>query len=390
MSRAPAHPQDSLTEVQAGAGGTIALLAWAHFLNDGAANYLPGVLPALLAALALPLRDAGVMMGILIAFQALQPFAGVLADRRGVRVMVVAGLAGSALGGAIIGWSDSAATLIPALLLIGICNTLFHPPALASSRRLAAGGGERGTAVFLVGGEFGRGVWPLLAGILVTAWGLRSLWVLELATIPTLVLLWMHVRPPQPGAARPGAWQGLRHAGRPLRMVVAYSVLRAALIVGVTVFVPLLWVAHGGSLVGGAGLISVMLVVGIVGNLGGATLARRFDRRWLVVWGTLLGCALLAAFLLAGGIWLWILMALFGIAIWSTLTLTVLMCQDLLPRQHSLASGLALGFGNALGAGIVALLGLLAPVWGLRGVLWSIEACGGLALALAFALPQSR
>ena len=28
--------------------GKLSVLSWAHFLNDGAANYLPGILPAIL------------------------------------------------------------------------------------------------------------------------------------------------------------------------------------------------------------------------------------------------------------------------------------------------------------------------------------------------------
>lgn len=385
-----AQPPLAGTEAAAparGAEGVIGLLAWAHFLNDGAANYLPGILPALLGALALPLRDAGILVGFLIAFQALQPFAGILADRSNARVMITIGLAGSSLGAAGIGWASNAQALLGALVGIGICNTLFHPPALTGVRRLAAGGGEKATAVFLVGGEVGRGVWPLLAGVVVTAWGLQALWVLALAAIPTLPLLWWRVPVRMHPAARTGAWRGIREAGRPLRVVIVYSALRSAQITGVSAFVPLLWEARGGKLVAGAGLITTMLVTGIIGNLGAAALARHWGRRPLVIVSTAAFTVLLAAFLLASSIWLWITMALLGIAVFATLSLTVLMCQDQLPRNPSLGSGLALGFSNALGAGLVAVLGLLAPVWGPEGVLWTFVACGGVAFVFAFALP---
>lgn len=368
--------------------GVITLLAWAHFLNDGAANYLPGVLPAILAAMTLPVGDAGILMGMLIAFQALQPFAGVLADRRGARILVVVGLAGSSLGAAGIGWATRPMALVMALILIGVCNTLFHPPSLAAVRRLAQGGGEHATAAFLVGGEVGRGAWPLLASLVVTAWGLRSLWVLSLAAIPTLPWLWAKVQAPARAPAGVRAWEEVRRAGNPLRRVIAYSALRSVLIVGVSAFVPLWWRQRGGSLTEGAGLISTMLVVGVIGNLGAAALARRCGRRPLVVIASSAACVLLAAFLVSSGAWLWVTMALLGIAVFATLPLTVLMCQDLLPTQHSLASGFALGFSNALGAAIVAALGLLAPLWGAAGVLWTVEACGALALAVAFGLPK--
>lgn len=37
-------------------------MSWAHFLNDGAANYLPGVLPAILISLNLSVALAGTIM----------------------------------------------------------------------------------------------------------------------------------------------------------------------------------------------------------------------------------------------------------------------------------------------------------------------------------------
>ncbi|MGH9417970.1 MAG: MFS transporter [Terriglobales bacterium] len=371
------------------AGGAVALLSWAHFLNDGAANFLPGILPVLLAAMAIPIGYAGAIMAILIAGQALQPLTGLLSDTWGGRAFLVAGLAGSSLGAAWVGWAHGRASLIAALVLIGVCNAGFHPPALAATRAYGGGSGERQVAVFLVGGEIGRGAWPLAASVVVEALGLGGLWVLALAAAVTLPGLWLRLRDiprrPPPG----GAWRALREARGPLAALLAYSSLRSAMIVGVSAFVPLWWEARGGRLVTGAALITTMLVVGIVGNFGAAVLAERLGRRAVVAAGTLLSCVFLALFLCASGAWLWLLMAALGVALFATLPLTVLMGQDLLPRHHALGSGLALGFCNALGAAVVAALGgALAARWGAAGVLWAMEGCGLAALALAATLPR--
>lgn len=388
----PPSPPPPCPETSAAtrARGAIALLSWAHFLNDGAANFLPGILPVLLAALAIPIGYAGVIMAILIAGQALQPLTGLLSDTWGGRAFLVAGLAGSSLGAAWVGWAHGKGALIAALVLIGVCNAGFHPPALAATR--AYGGGSTGrpaagtleVALFLVGGEIGRGVWPLAASVVVEAMGLGGLWVLALAAVVTLPWLWLRLRdiPRRPHAG--GAWRALLAVRGPLGVLLAYSALRSAMIVGVSAFVPLWWEARGGRLVTGAALITTMLVVGIAGNFGAAVLAQRWGRRAVVAGGTLLSCVFLALFLFAAGAWLWILMAALGIALFATLPLTVLMGQDLLPRHHALGSGLALGFCNALGAAVVAALGaMLAARWGATGVLWAMEGCGLAALPLA-------
>lgn len=39
--------------------GKLLILSWAHFLNDGAANYLPGILPVILVSMGLSTSFAG-------------------------------------------------------------------------------------------------------------------------------------------------------------------------------------------------------------------------------------------------------------------------------------------------------------------------------------------
>jgi len=375
------------SEARRGAG--VGLLSWSHFLNDGAANYLPGILPAVLVSLAIPLRYAGALVAILVVGQALQVLAGALADRFGGRAFLVLGLLGSSLGAACVGWTRGPVGLLAALVLIGIANSAFHPPAMSGARRAGSGTGERAMAVFSTAGEIGRGVWPLLASLVVTAWGLGSLWVLTLAAFVTLPLLWKKTRDAPAHRTQVRAWQGVKDAGRPLQALVAYSSMRSVVITGVSTFVPLWWEAHGGNLETGAALITVMLLVGVVGNLGAGFLAARIGRRGLVIGGTALGCALLIAMLKSQGIWIWVSIAGLGIALFATLPITVVMGQDLLPRHPSLGSGLALGFSNALGALGVGALGLLAARWGAAGVLWGIEACGLVAIALAALLPAA-
>lgn len=369
---------------------SVALLAWSHFLNDGAANYLPGILPALLASLAIPLRYAGAIMAILVLGQALQVVFGALADRWGGRNFLLLGLAGSSLGAAWVGWARRPEALVAALVLISIANSAFHPPAMTGARRVSRErgdvSGERAMGVFSTGGELGRGVWPLIASVVVTAWGLASLWVLTLAAVATLPVLAWKTRRPRPVRASIAAWSGVRQAGRPLQLLVGYSALRSVVITGVSAFVPFWWEARGGKLVSGAALITVMLLVGVIGNLGAGALAARVGQRRVVILGTGAACLLLAGLLLSHGIWVWLAIGGLGMAVFATLPVTVVMGQDLLPNHPSLGSGLSLGFANAVGAIGVGLLGLMATRWAASGVLWSVEVCAILALFAAFRL----
>lgn len=364
-------------------------LAWAHFLNDGAANYLPGVLPAILVAMNLSVSYAGVLMAALIMGQALQPLIGLVADRIGGRGFIVVGLACSSLGGALVGLMPGYASLVCLLMFIGVSNSVFHPQALAAARHV--GGRRHGASmsVFLVGGEIGRGAWPLVAGWLVTARGLDALWLLSLPALFTLPLLWRWA-PPLPPRGPKAAPLNLRSHGGPMTRLVAFASLRSIMIYSVITFMPVLWHNRGGSLAGGASFVTVLLLVGIIGNLAGGRLADRAGRRPVLGAAIAASALLLAGFILSEGVIAWALLSLLGITLFATLPLTVLIGQDIFPDNRSLGSGLALGLSNALAALSIMALGPAAAAWGAYAALWITVGCGLAALPLAFTLPESE
>ncbi len=368
--------------------GRLAGLSWAHFLNDGAANYLPGILPALLPTLGVPVTMAGAIMAALLMGQALQPVTGWFADRLGGRTFVLIGLGGSSLGAIGIGLAPNAAVLVTVLVILGLANSCFHPQAMAMTRRLAGNHHGEAMSVFLVGGEIGRGLWPTIASGVVVGLGLKWVWLLGLPGLATALVLarWTPSMPRRHADAAPIAWRS--HLA-PLTNLVAYSALRGVMIVGVITFVPLLWREQGGSLVEGAGFITVMLVVGVIGNLGGGFLADHLGRNRVIVWASAISAALLAAFLLSSGWLLWLWLALLGISLFATLPLTVLIGQDIFPENRSMGSGIALGFANALGALGVMLLGFAIAWLGVRDVLWLTAGAGAIAFLLSLWLPRT-
>lgn len=364
----------------------LASMAWAHLLNDGAANYLPGVLPAILVAMNLSVAYAGVFMAALIIGQGAQPLVGLLADRFGGRGFVFAGLIGTSLGGALVGLAPNAWSLLALLIAIGLLNAMFHPQALAGVRSI--GGQRHGTSmsVFLVGGEIGRGAWPLVTSWLVTVYGLDALWVLALPTLLTLPLLWYQAPAVVPRQQDSAPLQWRAHA-KPLSLLVAFGGLRSLMIYSMITFIPVMWHQQGGDLTTGASLITVLLVVGVVGNLGGGRLADHLGYRPVLIVAIAASTALLACFIGSGGLLSWVVLGLLGIALFATIPLTILIAQDMVPENRSFGSGLALGLANAIGVLCVTVLGPVAAAWGTVSVLWITVACGLVAVVLAAMLP---
>lgn len=353
-------------------------LAWLHFVNDGAANFLPGILPVVLTQVGLPPSLAGVLMFALLAGQGLQPVTGLLGRTLGGRRLMWFGVSVAIIGSGMVGFVSGIKSLVAVLALIGIANACFHPQALAAARRFAGSREHFGIAVMLLGGEIGRGTWPLLAGVIVATMGLHGLWIpalIALLSVPFVLLVL-----PAP-AIRSSEWRvSLQGRLGPAGRLLAYASLRGLVVMGAVTYMPILWHARGGGLVGGATLVTLMLIVGIVGTLYGSHLADRFGRRPVMVGAGLLMAASMVLVALTGTTGLWLGAALFGIPAFATYPLTTVEGQDIFPENRPFGSGLALGLGNALGAGLVAIMGLSANLVPVSALFWILAAA---ALAMA-------
>lgn len=368
--------------------GRIATLSWFHFLNDGSANYLPGVLPAVLLALHQSVALAGTVMAALLIGQALQVVTGWFADHIGGRWFIIIGVLGSNVAAAIIGLVPSIWVLIPALAVIGISNAMFHPQAMAGARRLSGAQHGFGMALFLVGGELGRGLWPLFASVVVISWGLPYLGLLAVPALVSVTLLRNRLprQSPMDRKTAPIVWR--RHFGA-MSALVSFSLLRALVIFGLVTYLPVLWHQRGHDLTEGASLITVLLVVGIVGNIGGGHFGDRINRRLVLFGSSLLGAILLAAFLLTDGVYQWILLGLLGITVFSSMPLCIVIGQDIFPENSSLGSGVALGLSNGLAAIALAGLDLVSTACGGPvAVLWVLVGAMLLATAISLNLPN--
>lgn len=363
-------------------------LTWAHLLNDGAANYLPGVLPAVLISVRQPIQMAGVLIASLTIGQALQPLLGWVADRVGGRWLVALGLLLSSAGGALLGVTHSLGMLIVLLLMIGLGSALFHPQALAGVRSLLQGGRGLPTSVFLVGGELGRGIWPVAASLVAAHLGLEYLWIIAIPGLVTVALLfrWAPNLPARPRAVGAIRWREHR---RPLALLLGYSGTRALTSFGVVTFLPILWHVRGGSLVTGASIITTVIVAGVVGNLAGGHLADRFGRRPVLVISALATAALILPVAYLHGPAVWVAAALLGPAMFLTASPTVLIGQDIFPENRSMGSGIALGLANGVGALLVLAMGLLISDVTVIRVFWVLAAGSAASVLAALAFPRT-
>lgn len=331
------------------AARVVAWLSWTHFLNDGIANYLPGILPFILTEHHIPEAFAGTMIMALGLGQGLQPAAGWLADRIGGRILVLGGVALTTVSAALIGWAHPFWLLLCLLLSTGIGSTAFHPQALSITRQQLRRRPGTGISVFLVGGELGRSLGPLAAGLVVHHWGLNWIWLLAVPLVLSYPLILRSV-PAQPTATDRKARLDLHRHLKPALALLTYTLVRSATIFEMITLAPIMWHRQGGGLVAGASLVTVFIGVGIAGNLLGGSLVDRIGKTSVLCGGSALAVLSLLAFIFVHGFWEWPVLGLLGIAVFGSASATMLIGQDIFSENPAMGSGVALGLSNALGA----------------------------------------
>jgi FSR family fosmidomycin resistance protein-like MFS transporter len=345
-------------------------LVWVHFLNDGLANYLPGILPLLAIALHLPLAPIAGLMSVLLFGQMLQPVSGILADRVGGRGFAVWGPVLTTAGVVGVAVTRSYWMLAALFLITGIGNTVFHPQALSITRSVTQKRHGVTMSVFLIGGEVGRALGPLAAGWIVATLGLKYIWVMAVPlalTWPWMTRMVPKMKPIKRDS-RPIQWR--RHLKPGLALIV-FSGLRALLLYGLSTFLPILWHQRGGSLVQGASLVTTFVGVGVAGTLGAGAMMDRWGKR-TVLWGASLGSlALISLVPLIRGDWLWPVVGLLGVTAFGSIPATLLIGQDIFSENPAMGSGVALGLANGVGALLLPLWGLLADHVGVNAALWA-------------------
>lgn len=348
-------------------------LALGHLGIDVYTTVIPAIIPVLVSEGGLSFLLAGLLLTAYNATSSLvQPVFGWLADAKGRTVPLALAMLGGGVAIGLFGLTTSFPVLILLASLAGVMHASFHPLALSTVSR-AAPEGERGRTIsyFVVGGNLGFALGPLLAGFALGRFGLAGLPLVALPAILIAPLLrtsslkvgGAKAQPPVDAPAnRPGAFALLATA----------SVIRAWALFAVLGFLPAFLVSRGVDLVGANLITSAMLLVGVGGQLAGASLSDRFGRKEFVLTGLGLAAPAYAGFLLTDGALSLALLGLFGFGLWSTFAITVALSHELMPRAVGLASGVMLGVVVGAGGIGVAATGYIADLWSLSFALWTV------------------
>jgi FSR family fosmidomycin resistance protein-like MFS transporter len=354
---------------------------------------LPAILPLLIADNGYSYLAASLLVTAYnVTSSFIQPLVGWLSDSKGFSVSISISLFVSAVFVALMGIAQNYYLIMLFAIIAALGHACFHPTALSLVNRLCIQENRgRITSYFVVGGNFGYAIGPVLAGILVFWLGLPGLLFLIFPALFMLVALRYLLPGGIAGAcqshARPESQKREGQSKKPFIILMAASVLRAWAVFAAITFLPMFLVTRGYDLMTASIIMTLMLLAGVAGQVMGGHISDRIGRKEFMIFGLAGAIPFFYLFFASSGIIAIIAILLFGFFLWSTFAVAVAMSHELLPQNIGLASGMMLGLAIGFGGLGVAVNGMIADHYSLAAALGTIPIPIVAAMLLLILLP---
>lgn len=362
--------QQTQSETGAFQTGRVLSITGAHAVHDTYTAFLPPLLPVLISKLAISNTEAGALTVFMQAPSVFQPYIGYLADRVTLRYFVILAPAVTAVMMSLIGIAPTYAALALLLLVVGFSSAAFHAVAPVMAGRLSGRNLGRGMGLWMVGGELGRTLGPLVIVTAVTFLTLEGTpWLITIGLLASLVLYFLlkDIQARPDAAPQPISFGQALRALRPLLLpLIGIVSARVFVLASLTIYLPIFLTGEGASLWFGGVSLTILEAAGVVGALAGGSLSDRLGRR-VVLFAAMLSTPILMFIFLAVHGWprLPLLLAL-GFTSLSTAPVLMALVQESYPENRAMANGLYMALSFVIRSGAVVALGAVGDLVGLR------------------------
>jgi FSR family fosmidomycin resistance protein-like MFS transporter len=372
----------------------VTTIAAGHAVHDTYTAFLPVLLPVFKESLLLSNAEAGLLTVFMQWPSVLQPFIGYAADRVSLRGLVILAPAVTAVAMCLLGVLPGYALLALSLAVVGLSSASLHAvgPVITgdlSGRRLG-----RGMGFWMVGGELGRTLGPLVIVAGLQWLSLQGMPWLMLGGILMSVFLsvWLRGLPTSVSRTRQGLpWRrALRAMRRLLLPLAGLVVARSFMVSALTTYLPTFLSEQGTELWFAGVSLSILEAAGVVGALLGGSISDRLGRRWVLLASMLATPLLMFAFLAVRGWVQFPLLVLLGLTSLSVTPVLMALVQESFPENRALANGIYMAMSFLLRSGVVVVLGAMGDLFGLRTAFAGSAVFTLLGLPILLLLPRDR
>ncbi|MCL1586900.1 MAG: MFS transporter [Actinomycetia bacterium] len=371
----------------------VVTIAGGHAVHDTYTAFLPPLLPHFVEKFGLTNAKAGALAAFLQLPSLLQPFIGHLADRTTLRWIVILGPGVTGTAMSFLGWAPTYATLAMLLIVAGFSVASFHATAPVAVGYLSGNRLGRGMGFWMVGGEIGRTIGPLVVVSALAVMSIRSMASLSLVAIATSIFLFIRLRDVPLRTRDDGEqipWRPAVRAMSGLMVLLGTLVaLRSMMVMATTLFLPIYLTDNATSLWVAGIALSIVEAAGIAGAFAGGWISDHVGRRAVLVFGQIAAPLALLAFLGTDG---WIRVAilpLIGFSLLAVPPVLMAVVQESFPQSRALANGLYLSMNFLIRSVAAIAYGAFADSHGLTTAMYVAAAAMFVGLPLIWPITRS-
>ena len=385
--------EDGLEHADTFQTADVVTIAGGHAVHDTYTAFLPPLLPYFVEKFGLTNARAGALAAFLQLPSLLQPFIGHLADRTTLRWIVILGPGVTGTAMSFLGWAPTYATLAMLLIVAGFSVASFHATAPVAVGYLSGNRLGRGLGFWMVGGEIGRTIGPLVVVSALAVMSMRSMASLSLVAIATSIFLFIRLRDVPLRTRDDGEqipWRPAVRAMRGLMVLLGTLVaLRSMMVMATTLFLPIYLTDNATSLWVAGIALSIVEAAGIAGAFAGGWISDHVGRRAVLIFGQIAAPLALLAFLGTDG---WIRVAilpLIGFSLLAVPPVLMAVVQESFPQSRALANGVYLSMNFAIRSVAAIAYGAFADSHGLTTAMYIAAAAMFAGLPLIWPITRS-
>ncbi|MBO6258266.1 MAG: MFS transporter [Succinivibrio sp.] len=349
------------------------LMGILHFISDFYCDVLPVVLPLLAVKFNLSYSECGALFMVFsVTTHFIQPPIGIAADTHSINYLMPLSVL---LGGVLVCAVSLAPNIYLVLLIVflsGICSSGFHPIAGGIVPNISIAHREvLSTSIFIVGGNIGFAVAPLIVAAFMEYAGFEKLILLCIPAVVLTVIAFMrrlHVKVVVKSDTHvPNLKELIKN--KPFMLFLLAIGLRSWCYCSLLIYIPLLMNSEGFSSVQGASAVMVMLLGTAAGGLATGGLSSRFGLKSLIMATFALTLLAESYFLYDSslGVASYIALFLTGCGMYGSTPVAIVWARRILSdKAAGLATSLMLGFTFGIGYIVCVISGFIGDFVGLK------------------------
>lgn len=353
------------------------------------------LVPLLIEKLSLNFFLVGILTVIQRLASLLNPFIGLLVDKKELRYFIILTPAITAISMSMIGLTSSFTQLAILLFIMGISSAFFHVPGPVLIRTVAGNKTGLGMSFYMVAGELARAIGPIVIVSAVSWWGLENTYRLMPAGILASVLLFYRLRKlKNVDFKRPPANLNIKETLIELKsfffVLTGYSFTRGLMRGLLITFLPVYLTSRGESLWVAAYSLSILELAGAAGSLVAGGISDKIGRRNTLIIIALITPFLMFAYNQASGALNIVMLILIGFFIFGSGPVLLAMVQEKNSERPSFTNGMYMTINFALGAIAALFVGWLSDRIGLQSVFQLAPLFAALAIPFAFMFQEPK